>query len=244
MRRVNDKSKAYWNKAFTLDYDKANDVLGDTPKPFRYKNLRKGDVVGSQLLAGWVMSDGSKMVSTDSQRIKERGENIRGDKYLESSFKIDILVTQIPVELENGIYDPIFGLKFDGEPEDARSVSFVDLNPSTDYQFNLLGVDANDGVINVLQFDENDETTAAVDLVEYNQTLTTQIDTVKVKVWASDILVDSSDVPITDYRIAEQQEEYNAISEVIEYEVMEDPDQLVGAIRQRKNRDITIMKLS
>ena len=377
MRRVNDKSKAYWNKAFTLDYDKNKDILGTTPKMFRYKNLRKGDVVGSQLLAGWIMSDGSKMISTDSQRIIDRGENIRGDKYLESTQKIKILTTQIDPDLEAGAYDPIFGTPLAGTSEDVRSVGFIDVVSGADYKFYLVGVDeaqadynfigtfgsvdsstggdlpqfntdtitskgtfgssgsttggdlpsvgnvlgdqyvcnlndffseeasntfdindtatftdpgwiknativeVNDGylcdtnnfdsvvagltyqsnevarlnsaftwdiisdtnVVNVLQFDENDSTTTTVELIEFNQTLTLESDTVKVKIWAANILLEDDEI-ITTYRISQEEEEFNAISEVIEYEVMEDPDQLVGAIRRRKNRDITIMKLS
>ncbi len=375
MRRVN---KGYYNKAYILDYDKANDVLGTTPRLFRYKNIRKGDVVGSQLLAGWLMSDGSKMISTDSQMIIERGEHLRGDKYLESTLRIPELVTQINPDLEKGTYDPIFGLPFTGTAEDVRSVGYIDVLSGKDYKFYLVGTDpqeneynyigsfgsiesdtggdlpqlntgnitskgtfgsttsttegdlpstgnvygdqyvcnlnnyesieasnifdkgdtatyndigwlknetiveVNDGyscvtndyfsvvadetyqanevarlntsfvwviisdtnAINVLQFDENDSTTTTVDLVEYNQTLTLEVDTVKVKIWARNILVDSSDNIVTTYRISQLEIDYDSISEVMEYEVMEDPDQLVGAIRKRKNRDITIMKLS
>jgi hypothetical protein len=165
-------------------------------------------------------------------------------KFLETKDRHNVMIARIPVTLENGIYDPVFGLPFPGEPEDARSIDFVTVKPNTEYQFNLLGVDANEGVINVLQFDENDATTAAVDLVEYNQTLTLEIDTVKVKVWASDILVDSSDVPITDYQIGEQVLKYVFGAEVLNIQVETIENQKYGIIRGRTDTNVTVLQLS
>jgi hypothetical protein len=243
-RRVNDEGKKNWNKAFHLPFDKTTKVLGDTPSFFRCRNVVKGQFVGNQLIAGWLMTDGSKVISTDSLLIAQRGEDIRGDKYLESKVKIDILVTQIQIELENGVYDPIFGLPLDGDTDDARSIDFVEVVAGADYKFYLMGIEDTDGIINVLQFDENDVTTTIFDEISYDDTLTLESDTVKVKIWANSILVDSSDVPITTYKVNQIVREYKGISEMMDYTVTEEPSQELGAIRKRRNRDITVIKLS
>jgi hypothetical protein len=376
-RRVNDEGKKNWNKAFHLPFDKTTKIMGDTPSFFRYRNVVKGQFVGNQLIAGWLMTDGSKVISTDSLLIAQRGEDIRGDKYLESKVKIDILVTQINPELEPGIYDPIFGLPFPGTSEDARSVGFVDVVAGADYKFNLVGVELeasdynyigtfgsvlsttegdvpdfnfgnitdkgtfgssssttggdlpssgnstgdhytcdendfisaeasnifdkgdtvtyagglwrknetivqaddgyvcdtnnyesnnaditydigqiailnssgvwiiqlNEALINVLQYDADEEISGALDQVAYDQTLTLDTDTVKVKVWATNILVDNGEI-IDTYRISQLEKEYKGISEMMDYTVTEEPSQELGAIRKRRNRDITVIKLS
>jgi hypothetical protein len=224
-----------WLLAFTVDPN----VVVNEPLPFRYTDVKKGEFKGSQIIQGWLNVDKSKVIKTDEEldmKVKY--------KFLETKDRHNVMIARIPVTLENGIYDPVFGLPFPGEPEDARSIDFVTVKPNTEYQFNLLGVDANEGVINVLQFDENDATTAAVDLVEYNQTLTLEIDTVKVKVWASDILVDSSDVPITDYQIGEQVLKYVFGAEVLNIQVETIENQKYGIIRGRTDTNVTVLQLS
>jgi hypothetical protein len=107
-----------------------------------------------------------------------------------------------------------------------------------------MGIEDTDGIINVLQFDENDVTTTIFDEISYDDTLTLESDTVKVKIWANSILVDSSDVPITTYKVNQIVREYKGISEMMDYTVTEEPSQELGAIRKRRNRDITVIKLS
>jgi hypothetical protein len=358
-----------WLLAFKVDPN----VVVNEPLPFRYGNVKKGEFKGSQIIQGWLNIDATKVIKTDEEldmKVKY--------KFLETKERQNVMVARIPVTLENGIYDPVFGLPFPGNPNDARSIDFVSVKPNTEYQFNLLGVspvertfnpkgtfgsvasttggdlpqfnvnnvtskgtfgnsgsttggdlpsagnvfgdqyicnlndffsteasnifdindtatftdpgwvkntvvvEVNDGYtcdtnnfdsdvagityqvgevavfnssfiwsvisgsnfINVLQFDENDQTTAAVDFIDYNQLFITQIDTVKVKVWASDILVDSSDVPITDYQIGEQVLKYVFGAEVLNIQVETIENQKYGIIRGRTDTNVTVLQLS
>ena len=102
---------------------------------------------------------------------------------------------------------------------------------------------ANNEAINVLQFDENDETTTTVEEITYNQALKLEDDTVKVKIWANDILLKNDEI-ITTYRIGEESFEYEAWGEVVEFEIEEDDTQMLGAIRGRKNINFIVMKVS
>ena len=239
-RRVN---KDMYHTAYTIDYDKKSGVLGTTPKKFRYRNIRKGDFRTNPIIQNWIMTDASNVIVSDTQHLFERGEALRGDKVVNTLQKVRVFVAELNPDLELGAYDPIFGTKLPGVEGDVRSVDFFDVVSGATYYFNVIGIESYEGTVNVLQFDENDETTTTVEEVTYNQALKLEDDTVKVKIWANDILLKNDEI-ITTYRIGEESFEYEARGEVVEFEIQEDDTQMLGAIRGRKNINFIVMKVS
>jgi hypothetical protein len=364
----------YFYNGWLLPFTVQPNVVVNEPIPFRYRNVLKGEFTGSQIIQGWLNVDSSKVIATDEELDKKVKY-----KFLETKDRQTVYISKILVELEPGIYDPIFGLPFPGTSEDARSVGFVEnIKPDTNYQFNLFGVNiteadfnskgtfgsiasttggdvpfwnfsnttdkgtfggsssttegdlpssgnvsgdtyacnrsnffsdeaqntfdtgdtatwtgavwlkntiivqANDGyvcdtndfesdiaditydigqiaildsdgvwgietndtLISVLQFDENDQVSSGIDLVGYNQILKTDTDTVKVKVWATNILVDSQGVPLTDYRIGEPELQYVSKSEVLNIQIETIENQKYGIIRGRTDTNEYVIQLS
>lgn len=244
LRKVN---KGYYRTAYIVFYDKDNDVLESEPQRFRYKNLRKGDYRSNQVIAGWLQTDASKVIETDSYVLYQRGIDkgkLRGDKYLENTDKEEVLTNQVKPELEMGAYDPIFGTKIAGTATDVRSVDFIEVVSGGEYKFNLVGISDTSGTMNVLQFDVNGDTTSTVDEITYNQALTLEEDTVKVKIWATDILLDSQDNIITNYALSLLKRKYKDIGEIVDFELVDDEDLELCAIRGRRDMSKVILRLS
>lgn len=383
MRRVNYN---YFNRKYRLEYDNETETLGTTPKEFRYDYVTRGEFRGNQIIQGWLMTDSMSVIKSDSKsilnRALERGAPLRGDKILDSTEKEAQLITRINPPLEQGIYDPIFGLPLPGDPEDVRSVGFIDVVAGATYKFYLIGLEStgfsyidkgtfgsvgsttggdlpqfndnnvtdkgtfgstnsttggdlpsagntfgdlytcdkdnytsveagevfdkndtatydgvgwvknaiiasiNDGYtcdtddyvsnvagrtfqsgdvvilneaytwelnfgkdwVTVLQFDDNEETTTIYKNITYNQPLTLEPDTVKVKFYASNILLDGNDIT-EDYRIAQEENVYPDISEVVDFIIEEDTKLMfngmkISNIRGRRTNKIVVMKLS
>lgn len=241
-RRVN---KNYFNKGYAREYNKQTKTLSNDLFKFRYGNVQKGEFTGNQLIAGWLSTGTSKVIKTDSQYLKDNIDKLRGWKFYEDKQIEELLITQINVSLEQGAYDPIFGTPLAGNPTDVRTTDYVTVVSGAKYQFNLVGIEKTDKTVNVLQFDSNDNTTTVVSVLNYNESLILENDTVKVKIWAEETFLDSSNTTIiTTYRVAQQERQFKGKSEITNVTLATDDEQQIGAIRQRKNRDVLVIEVS
>jgi hypothetical protein len=243
----------YFYNGWLLPFTVQPNVVVNEPIPFRYRNVLKGEFTGSQIIQGWLNVDSSKVIATDSEldkRVKY--------KFLETKDRQIKTVRRLNVNLELGAFDDATGVPLTGVDGDVRSVSnsaapsfntlesqLIAVTPDTKYQFNLIGLEQNEGLVKVFQYTADDIVNVNdFEEIIYNEVITTLSDTAFIKLYANDLFLDSSDDIITTYRIGEPQLQYVSKSEVLNIQIETIENQKYGIIRGRTDTNEYVLQLS